>query len=93
MRRESRDKLFVVKGILFFLFFFKIHKQVGSVRKRLLLQLSEAQSTRLQRRRPPPETAARWRCGPLINNLTARYDGKFCISFNLCFDWEARRPL
>ena len=43
--------------------------------KKLFLQLFEAQSTGL--RRPPAETAARWRCGHLIKNLTAHYNSQF----------------
>ena len=67
----------------------KIHKLVGPVRRRLLLQVSEAQSTGLRLGRPPPETAASWRCGPLINNLTAHLNSQFCVSFHFCFDCKA----
>ena len=56
-------------------------------------QLSEAQSTGLRPRWPPPETAARWRCGPLINNLSPHYNSQFCVSFRFCFDWEALKQL
>ena len=35
------------------------------------------------------ETAARWRCGPPIKNVTAHYNGPFCVSFHFCFDLEA----
>ena len=56
----------------FFLYFDrKIRKQVRMIRRRLFLQLSEAQSTGHGRQRPPPEIVARWRCRPLIKNLTA----------------------
>ena len=50
------------------------------IRRRLFLQLTEAQSTGLERQRPPPEIAARWRCKPL-QNLTAHYKSQFCVSF------------
>ena len=33
----------------------------------------------------PPETATRRRFAPLINNLTAHYNSKLCISFNFFF--------
>ena len=65
---------------------FSQRKQVGMIRRRLFLHLSEAQSTGMQRRRPPPETAARWRCVIFINNLTAHYKSQFCSSFHFCFD-------
>ena len=42
------------------------------ITRRLLLQLSEAQSTGLWGLRSPPETAARWRC-VLIRNHTDDY--------------------
>ena len=45
-----------------FYFLRKIHKQVGIVKRRLFLKVSEAQSTGLRRRRLLLETAARWRC-------------------------------
>ena len=50
------------------------------IRRRLFLQLSEAQSTGLWRRPPPLETAPRWRCVLLINNLTAHYISQFCVT-------------
>ena len=59
----------------------------------LLLQLFEAQSTGQRQRRLPPETAARWRCGLSINNVTAHHNNQFCVSFHFCFDWEALRLL
>ena len=68
-------------------FFFdrKIHKQVGKLRRRL----SETQFTGLWREWPPLEIAARWRCVPLIKNMTAHYDSQFCVSFCYCFHCEA----
>ena len=60
--------------------FFKIHKQVGSVRSRLLLQLSEDQSTEQQRQQPPPGIAARWRCVPLTKKITAHYNSQRQLS-------------
>ena len=63
----------------------KIHKQVGKLRRRLFLQLSETQFTGLRRQRPPLEIAARWRCVPLIKNMTAHYNSQFCASFHYCF--------
>ena len=41
---------------------YKKKKQMGKIRWRLFLQLSEAQTTGLPRRRVPAEMAARWRC-------------------------------
>ena len=40
--------------------------------------ISPAQSTGLGWRRPPPEITARWRCEPLIKNITAHYNSQFC---------------
>ena len=76
--------------IIFFLFFYdrKVHEQVGMIRRRLFLQLSEAHSTGLRRQRPPAETAARWRCGLLIKNVTAPYNCQFCDGFHFCIDRE-----
>ena len=51
--------------------------------------ISPAQSTGLGWRLPPPEIAARWRCIPLIKNMTAHYNRQFCVSFHYCFHWEA----
>ena len=51
--------------------------------------ISPAQSTGLGWRLPPPEIAARWRCVPLIKNMTAHYNSQFCVSFHYCIDWEA----
>ena len=31
---------------------------------------------------------ARWRCGLLIENMTAHYNNLFCVSFYCCFDQE-----
>ena len=67
----------------------KIHKQVGKLRRRLFLPLSETQSTGLLRRQPPLEIAARWRCVSVIKNMTAHYNSQFCVSFHYCFHWEA----
>ena len=53
------------------------------IRMILFLQLSDAQSTGLRQRRPPLETAARWRCG--LANLTAYYNSPFCLSLNFLF--------
>ena len=58
--------------------------------ERLFLQLSEAQSTGLQRRRPLAEMAARWRCAFPIKNLTPDYNSQFCISFIFVFAQEAK---
>ena len=65
---------------------------VGYVRKRLFLQVSEAQSTGLRRCRSPPETAARWYYGPLIKDLTEHYNSQFCVSL-IFIDWEVTRRL
>ena len=63
------------------------------IRLRVFLQLSEAQSTGLLRWRRRPETAARWRCVLLIDNLTEDYNSQFCVSFHFCFDQESPRCL
>ena len=66
----------------------KIHKQVGMIRRRLFLQLSRAQSPGLVRRRLSLEIVARWRCRPLIKNLTADLKSKICDRFKYCFQRE-----
>ena len=83
MGRENREKIVVVKVVKKFnlIFFFEYTTHVGTVRRKLLLQLSEAQSTDLRRRRPAPEMVTRWRCGPPINHVTAHYNSQFCVIF------------
>ena len=80
---EIDYKKIIIRFVVFFLK--KKHKLVGSVRRRLFLQLSEAQSTGVRWRQPPLETAARWRYEPIIKNLTAPYNSQFFVS------WEAIR--
>ena len=78
---------------LFFLFVDrKIHKQVGKLRRRLFLQLSETQFTGLRRRRPLPEIAPRWRWVPLIKKMTEHYNSQFCVSFHY-FTGKPKMPL
>ena len=59
--------------------------------RKLFLQLSEAQSTGLRRRRPLMESAAGWCCGQLIKNLIAHYNSQFCVSFP--FNWNPQAPI
>ena len=61
--------------------------------RRLFLQLSEAQSTVLRQRRPPPKTAARWCCIPPIKKLTAHYNSQCVVSALILFYSEALRRL
>ena len=51
--------------------------------------ISLAQSTGLGWRRPLAAIAARWRCVPLIKNMTAHYNSQFCVSLHYCFHWGA----
>ena len=60
---ENREKIVTVKDYNTSF----IHAQVGMLRTRLFLQMSEAQSTGLQR--PPAETATKWCCALPIKNL------------------------
>ena len=61
----------------------KIHKQVGKLEA---IKMADAQSTG---HGPLLEITARWRCRPLIKNMTAHYNSQFCVSFHHCFHWEA----
>ena len=53
-----------------------MHKQVGKLRRRLFLQLSETQFTGLRQWRLLSKFAARWRCVPQIK-MTAHYNSQF----------------
>ena len=75
--------------IIFFYFLErKIYRKVGNLRRRLFLHLFETQLTGLRRQQPPPEIAARLRCVPLIEKMTAHYDSQFGVSFSYWFYWE-----
>ena len=89
--KEKEFKIIKKKlKIVFFDFFYsKIHKEVGELRRRLFLQLSETQFTGLRRRQLLPGIAARWGCIPLIKKITAHYNSQFCVSFHYCFHWKA----
>ena len=79
--------------LMFSCFLFKKYKNMSNLFSRLLMQISETQSTGQRRRRPSLETAARLRCEPLINNLTAHYNSQLCVRFHFRFHWEALRHL
>ena len=60
----------------------KIHKQAKMIRRRLFLQLSQAQSTGLLRWPRLAETATRWRCQLIIKNLTVSFVSAFIFVLN-----------
>ena len=93
---SDRKQLFEFKIMKKTSFFFdrKIHKQVGKLRRRLFLQLTETQFTGLRRRRrPPSEIAARWRWVHLFKNMTAHYNCHFCVTFNFVFTGKPKTPI
>ena len=89
---------------IFFLWLFELPKSCKNKKKRRndkKNNISPADpSTGLLRPPPPPETATRWHCVLLINNLTADYYSQFCAKFNFFlisnppdfYKWVAIRP-
>ena len=61
--------------------------------KKIFLSKFLILSKGLPRRRWPTNSAARWRYRLLMENLTAHYNSRFCVSFHFCFWQEARKRL
>ena len=62
-------------------------------REKMVVVLDLKNKKKNKKMQSPPETAARWRCGTFIKNLTAHYNIQFCVSFQFSFEWKAFRRL